>query len=51
MSRVEGKKKCFFVWSISIRSKFSHILSFHLTSGKTKMKNFEFSSSSGRSQF
>ena len=34
MSRVEveGKKKCFFVWSISIRSRFSHILGFHLTS-------------------
>ena len=35
MSRVEveGKKKCFFVWSISISSRFSHILGFHLTSG------------------
>ena len=53
MSRVEveGKKKCFFVWSISTRSRFSHILGFHLTSGKTKIKNSEFSSSSGRSQF
>ena len=40
-----------FVWSISIRSRFSHILGFHLTSGKTKIKNFEFSSSSGKSQF
>ena len=28
--------------SISIRSRFSHILGFHLTSGKTKIKNFEF---------
>ena len=47
MSRVEveGKKKCFFVRSISIRSRFSHILGFHLTSGKTKIKNFEFLSS------
>ena len=51
MSRVEGKKKCFFVWSLSTRSRFSHILGFHLTSGKTKIKNSEFSSSSGRSQF
>ena len=39
MSRVEveGKKKCFFV-----RSRFSHILGFHLTSGTTKIKNFGF---------
>ena len=53
MSRVEveGKKKCFFVTSISIRSRFSHILAFHLTSAKTRIKNFEFLSSSGRSQF
>ena len=48
---VEGKKKCFFVRSISIRSRFSHILGFHLTSAKTRIKNFEFLSSSGRSQF
>ena len=34
---VEGKKKCFFARSISIRSRFSHILGFHLTSGKTKI--------------
>ena len=53
MSRVEGKKNVFFffVWSISIRSRFSHILGSHLTSGKSKIKNFEFSSASGRSQF
>ena len=46
MSRVEGrgrasrsrvKKKCFFV-----RSRFFHILGFHLTSGTTKIKNFGF---------
>ena len=39
---VEGKKKCFFVWSISIRSRFSHILGFHLTSGKLKLKTLSF---------
>ena len=40
-----------FLRVVYIRSRFSHILGFHLTSGKTKIKNFEFSSSSGRSQF
>ena len=49
--RGRGRGKKNFVRSISIGSKFSHILGFHLTSGKTKIKNFEFSSSSGRSQF
>ena len=45
-------KKCFFMWSVSTRSRFFHILGFHLTSGKNRIiKSFEFLSSSGRSQF
>ena len=42
---VEGKKKIVFVWCISVlsvKSRFSHILGFHLTSGKTKIKTLSF---------
>ena len=49
-SRVEGrgsrvKKSFVFVWCISVlsvKSRFSHILGFHLTSGKTKLKTLSF---------